>query len=103
MGGSGGGGWSGGSGGPSVVGPAKAVPPRNTPTAAELVDKEITQTLGEARRVEQLLDALKTAKEGDFMMCALNAGQGDCCVLRLPDGEIVVVDCNVRSANVNLV
>lgn len=104
MGGSGGGGGSGGIGGaPSAVGPAKAVPPRNTPMAAELVDKEITATLGEARRVEQLLDALKTAKEGDFMMCALNAGQGDCCVLRLPDGEIVVVDCNVRSANVNLV
>jgi beta-lactamase superfamily II metal-dependent hydrolase len=46
---------------------------------------------------------LKLAKKGDFVLCALNAGQGDCCVMRLPDGKIIVVDCNVTSANVNVV
>jgi beta-lactamase superfamily II metal-dependent hydrolase len=52
--------------------------------------------------VQEVLSALREAESGDFIIAALNAGQGDCCVMRLPDGKIVVVDCNVRSANVNL-
>lgn len=80
-----------------------SVPAAPSETPADLVDAEIAATLGEAKRVGAVIDAFKEARSGDFIVAALNAGQGDCCVMRLPDGRIVVVDCNARNANVNLV
>lgn len=79
------------------------MPSAQVPSATELVDAEITTKLSEAKRVKEVLSEFLTAQHGDFILAALNAGQGDCCVMRLPDGKIVVVDCNVRSANVNLI
>jgi competence protein ComEC len=81
--------------------PAPAPAPE--PTAAEVVEAEIASHLGEAERVVQLLGAFKNHSMGQLVVAALNVGQGDCCVMRLPNGDVVVVDCNVRSANVNVV
>jgi competence protein ComEC len=79
------------------------VPPAPGPAIAAVVEAEITSELGEAERVFQLLDAFKSHTTGELIVGALNVGQGDCCVMRLPNGDVVVVDCNVRSANVNVV
>jgi len=95
MGGSGGGGGS--------WAPSFEIPKTSATTPGELVDEEIATTLRESKRVAELVHAIRQAKPGDFVVCSLNAGQGDCCVMRLPDGTIVVVDCNVRAANVNVV
>jgi competence protein ComEC len=81
-----------------------SLPPAPTgPSAAEVIEAEIATQLGEAERVAHLLDTFKNHKPGELTVGALNAGQGDCCVMRLPNGDVVVVDCNVRSANVNVV
>ena len=92
----------GGSGGGRRSHAPTFTPRADSPTPSELVDQEITKTQAEGRRVTELLDAVKNAEKDDFVLCALNAGQGDCCVMRLPDGKVVVVDCNVTSANVNV-
>lgn len=99
MGGSGGG----GGGGYSRATPPTFVASSAAATPSSIVNSEIARTMAEARRVAELLDALQNHKPGDLVLCALNAGQGDCCVMKLPNGEIVVVDCNVKAANVNVV
>jgi competence protein ComEC len=96
-------GYSSGSAGRLASAPAPVVPLPKPTSAGELIDAEITTTRGEANRVAKLIDAIKSAQPGDLVVSALNAGQGDCCVMRLPDGRIVVVDCNVNAANVNVV
>ena len=52
---------------------------------------------------ERILQKLIKDKHGLLGIVYLDVGQGDCSVIKFPNGEVMVVDCNVDDANIHIV
>lgn len=57
-------------------------------------------TQDKAERIRQMI---LTTRPGELGIVCLNAGQGDATIIRLPNGKIMVVDCNVDKSPENIV
>ncbi len=66
-------------------------------------DREIEKTMQREEREQQVLDLVGRQPENKLNIGCLDVGQGDATVIRLPTGEVIVVDCNTADANVDLV
>jgi beta-lactamase superfamily II metal-dependent hydrolase len=63
----------------------------------------IERQLHQARLAERLGDILSFEPKDDLRCLFLDAGQGNCAVVRTPDGRTIVIDCNIEGANDNVV
>ncbi len=68
-------------------------------SAGSQIQRQLNQALL-AQRLEKLL----SLPPSDDLRCLfLDAGQGNCAVVRTPDGRTIVIDCNIEGANDNVV
>jgi competence protein ComEC len=67
------------------------------------VSVELQKKLEKAKLVQRFDVLLKLPSDNDLRVFFLDAGQGNCAVLKLPSGQIMVLDCNVEGANDNVV
>src|SRR5215471_7763493 len=68
----------------------------------ELSD-DIQKKLEKAKLVQRFEELLKLPSDNDLRVVFLDVGQGNCTVVKLPDGRIMVIDCNTDSANDNVI
>lgn len=54
-------------------------------------------------KAEKIRQMISTTRPGELGIVCLNAGQGDATIIRLPNGKIMVVDCNVDNSPENIV
>ena len=52
---------------------------------------------------EKIRQMISTTRPGELGIVCLNVGQGDATIVRLPNGKLMVVDCNVDNSPENLV
>lgn len=64
--------------------------------------KEIEKPTNREEREQQIL-GLIGSQDNNLKIGCLDVGQGDATVLKLPTGEIIVIDCNVADTNVDIV
>jgi len=64
---------------------------------------EIEKTLDKQAREEQVQSLISRQDKNNLNIACLDVGQGDATVIRLPTGEVMVVDCNRADANVDIV
>jgi competence protein ComEC len=80
--------------------------PANTPDGQTKID-DIPEIPDRKRSVndkdEKIRQMISTSRPGDLNIVCLDAGQGDATIVRLPNGKIMVVDCNVENAPENIV
>jgi len=68
-------------------------------TAGSEIQRQLDQAL-----LAQKLEKLLSLPPNDDLRCLfLDAGQGNCAVVRTPDGRTIVIDCNIEGANDNVV
>ena len=65
-------------------------------------DREIERPMARDEREQQILKLIRS-QDNNLKICCLDVGQGDATVIKLPTGEIIVVDCNTVDANVDIV
>ena len=66
-------------------------------------DQENEKTIPRGEREQQVKALISKQPKDKLNIGCLDVGQGDATVIRLPTGEIIVVDCNTADANVDLV
>lgn len=64
---------------------------------------DIQKLLDKVKLVGRFEELLKAPSDNDLRALFLDAGQGNCAVLKLPDGRIMVIDCNTDGADDNVV
>jgi beta-lactamase superfamily II metal-dependent hydrolase len=64
---------------------------------------DIQKHLEKAKLIGRFDTLLKAPSDGDLRVFFLDVGQGNCTVIKMPDGRIMVIDCNTESANDNVV
>lgn len=67
------------------------------------VSDDIQKKLEKAKLVQRFDVLLKLPSDDDLRVFFLDAGQGNCAVVKLPDGRIMVIDCNTEGANDNVI
>jgi len=67
------------------------------------VSNDIQKKLEKAKLVQRFDVLLKLPPDDDLRVFFLDAGQGNCTVVKLPDGRVMVIDCNTESANDNVI
>ncbi len=67
------------------------------------VASDIEKKLEKAKLMGCFHELLKAPADGDLRVFFLDAGQGNCAVVKLPDGRIMVIDCNTEGVNDNVV
>jgi beta-lactamase superfamily II metal-dependent hydrolase len=71
------------------------------------LQKQADSTIGrqheKAKLIGRFHELLSLPPADDLRVFFLDAGQGNCAVVRLPDGRIMVIDCNTEGANDNVV
>jgi len=72
-------------------------------TLREEVSEDIQKALEKAKLVQRFDVLLKLPSDGDLRVFFLDVGQGNCTVVKLPDGRIMVIDCNTEGANDNVI
>jgi len=72
-------------------------------TLTQKASQELQEQLEKAKLVGRFDQLLKAPPDGDMRVFFLDAGQGNCAVVKLPDGRIMVIDCNTEGANDNVV
>lgn len=69
----------------------------------EVVASDIQKQLDKAKLIRRFHELLKAPSDEDLRVLFLDTGQGNCAVVKLPDGRIMVIDCNTEGANDNVV
>jgi len=54
-------------------------------------------------KTEKIRQIISTTRPGELRIVCLDAGQGDATIVRLPNGKVMVIDCNVDNAPENIV
>jgi competence protein ComEC len=54
-------------------------------------------------KVEKIRQMIATTRPGELGIVCLDAGQGDATIVRLPNGKVMVVDCNVDNSPEDIV
>jgi beta-lactamase superfamily II metal-dependent hydrolase len=72
----------------------------------ESISQKIQEQLDQVRttrRESTLRNVVTNLGPDEIGIAFLDVGQGNCAVVKLPTGEVIVVDCNIKEANVNIV
>lgn len=72
----------------------------------KLITENTIQQLEQAKlnqRDKLIRDMISSTHPNEMGIAFLEAGQGDCSVVKLPNGEVMVIDCNTENANENIV
>jgi competence protein ComEC len=64
---------------------------------------DLQKLLDKVKLVGRFEELLKAPSDNDLRALFLDAGQGNCAVLKLPDERIMVIDCNTVGADDNVV
>jgi competence protein ComEC len=54
-------------------------------------------------KAEKIRQMISSSHPGEIGVVFLNAGQGDATILRLPNGKVMVIDCNIDNSPENIV
>ncbi len=65
-------------------------------------NQENEKIMPKGEREQQVLDLIGKQSKDKLNIGCLDVGQGDATVIRLPTGEIIVVDCNTADAKVDI-
>jgi len=93
----GGGGSGGGVSGPSV-GPKKEFDEKKEDIRIKTLDQ-----LKQVKKEQRIKEMIATSNPNEIGIVYLNAGQGDATIVRLPNGKIMVIDCNTDESPENIV
>lgn len=87
---------SGGGGGPN---------PETSKKLRELRERSIEQLKQIAKRNKgkKIREMVSTSHPDEVGVVYLNAGQGDATIVRLPNGEVMVIDCNIDDSPENII
>lgn len=72
----------------------------------EKIRQKIQEQLDQVRttrRESTLRNVVTNLGPDEIGIAFLDVGQGNCAVVKLPTGEVIVVDCNIKEANVDIV
>jgi len=72
----------------------------------ESISTTIRQQIDQARQLNRqrvVRDVISNLDQNEIGIAFLDVGQGNCAVVRLPTGETIVIDCNIKEANVDIV
>jgi competence protein ComEC len=78
----------------------------NSPDDQKTIDGNPERQPWELRgidKAEKIRQMISTTRPGELGIVCLDAGQGDASIVRLPNGKVMVVDCNVESSPENIV
>lgn len=86
----------GGGGGPS---------PETTRKLRELRERSFEQLkrIAERNKAQRIKEMVSTCHPDELGVIFLNAGEGDATIIRFPNGEVMVVDCNIDQSPENIV
>lgn len=78
----------------------------NIENKKKLIGEDTLRQLDEVKQKQRdklIQDMISSTHPDEIGVAFLEVGQGDCSVVKLPNGEIMVIDCNTENANVNIV
>lgn len=68
-----------------------------------VIAPKIEQQEIESDKVKRIREMITTSHPDEIGVVYLNAGQGDATIVRLPNGKVMVIDCNVDNSPENIV
>ncbi len=97
-----------GGGGPSYSGYSSGESGSSPETAEklrELQERNIEQLrqIAEKNKAKKIREMVATYHPDEIGVVYLNAGQGDATIVRLPNGKVMVIDCNIDNSPENIV
>jgi competence protein ComEC len=96
MGGGGGGGFNYSTPTPSKIETEKKVKSIQSKTLEQL------REAGEKNKAKRIKEMVTTSHPNEIGVVYLNAGQGDATIVRLPNGKVMVIDCNIDNSPENI-
>ena len=96
----------GGGGSPNVSsGGGNVSNPEISKKLNELRERSIEQLkqISERNKAKRIKEMVATSHPDEIGVVYLNAGQGDATIVRLPNGKVMVVDCNIEKSPENIV
>lgn len=94
----------GGGGGSGYSGRGGISRPETTKKLRELRERSIEQLkqITERNKDKKIREMISTYNPDEIGVVYLNAGQGDATIVRLPNGKVMVIDCNTENAPENI-
>lgn len=94
----------GGGGGPSYSGGSGISSPETKKKQRELRERTIEQLkqIAERNKDKKIREMVSTYHSNEIGVVYLNAGQGDATIVRLPNGKVMVIDCNIDNSPENI-